>query len=111
MITNPPPKESAPTLNATHAIDSRTPPDGVLELPRAEPFPPVNTQIAQQLDVRWRAAETDAADAAPFSQDGGQGYPRWLTAAWLASARGAVGPFAADHQTSAASTLSAVMFD
>jgi hypothetical protein len=40
-----------------------------------------------KLDVRWRAAETDTADAAPFAEDGDQGYARWLASAQLASGR------------------------
>jgi cytochrome c oxidase assembly factor CtaG len=47
--------------------------DPVLEFARLNPVAVVNAQASQQGDVGRRAAETDAADPAPFSRDGRQG--------------------------------------
>ena len=50
--------------------------DRVLEFPRVQPFPALDAQFPQQLDVGGRAAEPDAADPAPLPQHRGQGHPR-----------------------------------
>ena len=52
---------------AGHQVADR---DGVLELPGVQPAPPLDAQLAQQPDVRGRAAEPDAADPTPFPQHG-----------------------------------------
>ncbi len=44
----------------------------VLEVVRRQPLPVRHAQLAQQRDVRGRAAEPDAADPAPFPGDRGQ---------------------------------------
>ena len=50
--------------------------DGVLELPGVQPAPPFDAELAQQPDVRGRAAEPDAPNPAPFPQHDPQRHPR-----------------------------------
>src|SRR5215475_161824 len=50
--------------------------DRVLELLGVQPFAALHAQVAQQPDVRRRAAEPDAADPPPLPQDRSQGHPR-----------------------------------
>jgi hypothetical protein len=59
----------APTgRRATERVDGVVV-DRVLELAVIEPAAACDAQLAQQRDVRRRAAEADAADAPPLAQD------------------------------------------
>jgi len=49
--------------------------DRVLELDRRQPPPALDAEVAEERDVRRRAAEADAPEPPPLAQDGAGGRP------------------------------------